>query len=88
MPVTATDTYFKKKIPGHYTDAVALTKSDTDELAAVCKALYVGVSGDLNVITRDGTTVLIKAAPVGILPIMIKKLLSTSTTATNVLALY
>jgi hypothetical protein len=69
-------------------DGVVLTKSDTDELAVKSRAIYVGGAGDLNVVMASGTTVLFSAVPAGtILPIQIKQLLSTSTTATLVVAL-
>lgn len=54
----------------------------------ICRALYIGVTGDVNVITADGDTVLFKAAPVGVLPVQCQSVQSTSTTATNILALY
>ena len=68
----------------------ALTKSDSASVTTPHTALYVGGAGDLNVIlANDGTTeTLFKAVPVGtILPIQIKKLMSTSTTATLVVPL-
>jgi hypothetical protein len=69
-------------------DGVVLTKSDTDELVTKTRALYVGGAGDLNVVMSSGRTVLFSAVPAGtVLPIKIKQLLSTSTTATLVVAL-
>lgn len=51
--------------------------------------LYIGGAGDLNVITAAGQTVLFKAVPVGtFIPINVIKVLSTSTTATFILALW
>lgn len=68
--------------------AVALTKSDST-VFATCRAIYVGGTGDVAVTMADGQTpIVFSAVAVGIFPIQITQLLSTSTTATNVLALY
>lgn len=69
------------------TSAVAVTKSDTTVIG-LTRALYVGVTGDVAVRCADGRTATFKAAPVGILPIQVDQVLSTGTTATDVLALY
>lgn len=69
-----------------YRGASALTPHDTNANPAT--ALYVGVSGDVAVIPYNGTaSVVFKAAPVGILPVRVSKVLATGTTATNILAL-
>ena len=68
--------------------AVALTKSDATVIP-VCRAIYVGGTGDVAVTMADGQTpIVFKAVAVGIFPIQITQLLSTSTTATDVIALY
>lgn len=54
----------------------------------VTRALYVGGTGNLNVRMADDQTVLFTAVPVGIFPIQVDQVLSTSTTATNIVALY
>lgn len=84
--------------------AIAVTKSDTLDVtdqagdAAPCYAmgLYIGVSGDVAVITAGdqtgtgnvGTTVTFKAVPVGILNVQVRRVMSTNTTATNMVGLY
>lgn len=51
--------------------------------------LYVGGAGDLTVITMGGDQVTFTAAPAGaFLPIQVTRVLSTGTTATNILALW
>lgn len=51
--------------------------------------LYVGGAGDLAVITMGGDQVTFTAAPAGaFLPIQVTRVLSTGTTATNILALW
>lgn len=53
-----------------------------------CRALYIGVSGDVAVVTKGGSSVTFKAAPVGILPVRVTQVMLTGTTATDILALY
>lgn len=91
MPVVATDDFASASggLIGPYAHAAVLTKSDTDELVKASRALYIGGTGNVNVVTVSGETVLISALPVGtILPLRIKQLLSTNTTATLVVALW
>lgn len=66
--------------------AYAVTPHDTNANAA--RALYIGVSGDVAVVTRGRTTsVVFKSVPVGILPVQVSKVLATGTTATDILGL-
>lgn len=70
-------------------EARAVTTSDSVMLPnGICRGLYVGVTGDVAVLMAGGSTVTFKAAPVGILPIQVQRVNVTSTTATNILALY
>lgn len=67
--------------------AYAVTPSDSATLAGV-KALYIGVTGDVAVVTRErSTAVTFKAHPVGYMPVEVLKVLATGTTATDILAL-
>ena len=51
--------------------------------------LYVGVSGDLDVkMANDGNQVIFTAAPQGYQPIQVNRVLSTDTTATDIIALW
>lgn len=66
--------------------AFAITTSDSADNTA--DALYIGVTGDVAVVTRSrGTSVVFKAVPVGVLRINVLKVLATGTTATNILGL-
>ncbi len=68
--------------------AVAVTPSDSATLSAT-RALYVGVTGDVTVVPFGGSaSVLFKAHPVGYMPVRVTKVMSTGTTATNIVALY
>lgn len=70
--------------------AVAVTPSDNDDLANVSRALYVGGAGNVNVhMLGSRTAVVFSGVPAGtILPIRVRRVLSTSTTATQILNLY
>jgi len=67
--------------------AVAITPSDAT-IIPVTRAIYVGVTGDINVRMADGQTIVFTSVPVGIFPIQVDQVLNTSTTATNMVALY
>ena len=69
-------------------DAFTITKSDTTELPDTLVGIYVGGTGDVNILTHRGVQVLFKAVPVGtFLPIKVRRVMATSTTATNMLGL-
>lgn len=69
--------------------AVAITPSDTDDLATTADALFIGVGGDVTVDMYDtGTNITFKNVASGVvLPITVNRVYSTGTTATNILAL-
>lgn len=78
-------------------NAFTITKSDTTVFPAqpnssgvcVTKAIYVGGTGDVNVVMQGGQTVLFSAVPAGtILPISVSQVKSASTTATLMLGLW
>ena len=69
--------------------AAAVTPSDTVDLANETRALYAGGAGDLSVETIAGNTVTLAGAVAGsVIPIRIKRVNSTNTTATNIVALW
>lgn len=68
--------------------AFAVTPHNSNELTYVTKALYVGTTGDVKVTMYDGTAVTFTAVPAGaILPICVKVIWSTGTTASNIVGL-
>jgi hypothetical protein len=71
-----------------YVKAAAVTTSDSTVLK--CSGFFVGVAGNVNITPRDGSTaVLLKGCLAGtIYPIACDKIMSTSTTATDIVALY
>lgn len=71
-----------------YSKTQVLTKSDATVYDPPLDALYVGGTGHINIVDASGATTLISAVPAGaLLPIKVKQLLSTSTTATLVVGL-
>ena len=73
--------------PAEY--ATVVTPSDSTDLTRVARALYIGSGGNLNVDMADGSTVLFSNVLGGtILPLRVKRVRSTSTTATLIVALF
>lgn len=69
--------------------AVAVTPSDTVDLANVAKRLWVGGTGNVTLITVGGETVEYAAVPAGTyLQVRASRVKSTGTTATNIVAEY
>ena len=68
-------------------EAFAITPSDTTELGY--RGIYVGSAGNINVLPFSGSIpVLFKNVLAGtILPIQVKKVLATNTTATDLIGL-
>lgn len=70
-------------------DAAAVTPSDSAQISPVARALYVGGSGDIKLVTEEGTTVTFQDIVAGsILPVKATKVFATDTTATNIVALF
>ena len=72
----------------NYDYALAVTPSDSTDLTTVSRAIYVGVTGNIAAVLANNDVVTFTAVPVGILPIRCKRINSTNTTATNMVALY
>lgn len=69
--------------------AAAVTPSDTVNLPRSCRMLWVGGAGNVKVDTVGGDTVTFSTVAAGTrLPIQAKKVYSTGTTATLMVALY
>jgi hypothetical protein len=67
--------------------AVAITPANSD-LSAPVRALYVGGSGNIKITTITGNEVtIVNVASGSILPISVKRVWSSSTTATNIIGL-
>jgi hypothetical protein len=69
--------------------AFTVVPSDVTALAVKPRAIYVGGTGDVTLVTLNGETVTFKAVPVGtILPVRASFINSTSTTATLMVGIY
>lgn len=76
--------------PGLATRAVAVTPHDTNDLTDPAFALYVGAGGTVKVQPAGGDPVTFVGVPTGtVLPIRgIRRVYSTGTSASSILALY
>lgn len=77
----------------NYTRMLAITPNNSTDLPGGCKAIYVGGAGNLSVIqisdTGAATPVVFTAVPVGtIIPISVRRVRVTGTTATLLIALW
>ena len=71
------------------TNHFAVTPANTGEFTDVARALYVGVGGDVSVVSLNDQTVVYKNAPSGtIIPIRCKRVNSTGTTATDIVGMF
>jgi hypothetical protein len=70
-------------------DAFAITPSDSVDLSANTRGVYVGVSGNLKVDMENGQTVTFVGLVAGVIhPLCVKRVYSTLTTATNIVGVY
>lgn len=69
-------------------DASLVTPSDTEDLSATARALYIGTTGNVRLTTVSGRVVTFATVPVGILPVGAQRVWSTGTTASNIVALW
>lgn len=82
---------FQPSLSGPAYNAAAITPSDTVDLSPIARGLYVGVTGDVNMELENdtlGTATLFKAMAVGFYPFRVRRVHATSTTATNLVAVY
>ena len=69
-------------------DAAAVTPSDSADIRPT-RGLFVGAAGNIKVDMALGTTLTFTGVQAGsILPIQVKRVYSTDTTATDIVALY
>lgn len=71
--------------------ATAVTPHDANDLTLYAKALYLGQAGDLTVIpaaAADGEAVTLAGHPAGYVPLQVRRVLATGTTADDIVALF
>lgn len=75
-------------ILSHPTDGASVTPHDSNDLS-VGGILFVGVGGDVRVNTQQGSDLTFKNVPSGtFLPVIVSRVYSTNTTASNILVCY
>jgi len=68
---------------------VAVTPSDSTDFDTLTRGLYVGGAGDVVAVRHDGTAVTFAGVQAGtVLPIACRRVNSTSTTASGIVALF
>ena len=81
------------RVDSSYQQAVLITPSDTVEIThpqgqTHTKAIYVGTTGNITAIMADNVSVLFTSVPVGFHTLSVKRIASTGTAASNLVALY
>lgn len=68
----------------------SITPDDSADLSITCRALFIGGGGDISaILAGDSTTILLKGVPTGtVLPIAVRRIEATLTTATDIVGLY
>lgn len=67
----------------------AVTPHDTNDLSVKGVSLYIGGTGNVKVVlSGDKSEVTFNSVAVGFFPVMVDRVFSTGTTATNIVAVY
>jgi hypothetical protein len=69
-------------------NGVSVTPHDSTNLPDPCDLLWIGTGGNVSVLTLDGATLVYTNVPAGYLFQACKRVNSTGTTATGIMALY
>lgn len=70
-------------------NAAAVTPNDSADLSVAGRALWVGGTGNVALVTVGGNTVTLANVPAGtMLPVRTARVLATGTTATSIVALW
>lgn len=79
-----------QQVSNQFATYAVITPDNTVNIAqGVTDAIFVGTTGNLVAVSENGATATFVAAPAGVtLPLRVKRINSTSTTADNLLALY
>lgn len=87
----ATDDYatYKAGLDSPYEHAAAVTPNDSADLTNVTRGIFVGGAGNLRITTLGGEGVVLTGVAAGsVLRVRATRVFSTSTTATNIMALW
>lgn len=70
-------------------DGVAITPTDANFTGSACRALFIGVAGNVKLVTMGGVSLNFQNLQAGsILPVMCIQVSSTSTTASGIIGLF
>jgi hypothetical protein len=71
-------------------DAVTITPSDAaGAMSHVTRAIYVGAAGDIALLMQSGATVVLRGVPSGsFLPLRVRQVLATGTTADGIVGFW
>ena len=76
------------RIEGQPVNGAAVSKNDDNDLPYLAR-VYVGGTGAVKVTTGDGDVVTFSGVPAGdVLPVLVRRVWSTGTTATNMVAVW
>lgn len=79
----------KNELRAYVRDGISVTPSDTVDLTVGDALIYVGGAGSIKLKLASGNDVTFSEVPAGMfMPVLAKRVFSTGTTATNILALY
>lgn len=67
--------------------AKVIVPDNANDMPTNARSIYVGVTGDIQVTTIGGDIVVFRNVPVGVLPVQVKRVWVTNTTATLMVAL-
>lgn len=90
MPTVAVDQFvgYGRSLVAPISHMFSITPHDTDELASVTRALYVGTAGNVVVVTASGDEVTLNNLAAGVWHPMRIKQVKTATTAQNLIGGY
>lgn len=77
---------FKMTQPASH--ACGVEPSDSEQLAEIPRALYIGTGGDLAVVMKSGAEVTLQVFAGGIIPIRVRQVKATGTTADGIVGLF
>ncbi len=87
--MAAKDEFLFEYQNGPATSGFSITPDDVNELSYVTRAIWIGSGGDLVVVMKDGSEVTLKNVGSGIwLPLRVKQIKATGTTAGSIVGLY
>ncbi len=85
MSVPASRQPYSQDVVKYAINAFLITPNDDTDLSEVTRAISFAVAGDLEIITQDGTTIIIPGLAAGIMhPIGAQRVRAAGTTATGI----